>query len=96
METPVIPNPPLVRNPAALPVRTRWIGRLVRMGRRHLKEPDPNDPEFEQIISRQAEYRDRGVGQVLDVGISSWFLVRWSNGQENQEWKKDLDIVDAP
>jgi hypothetical protein len=57
-----------------------------------MKEPDPRDPDCERILKNQAEYRQRGVGEVLDVADPSWFLIRWSNGKENQEWKKDLDI----
>ena len=92
MKNSVIPDPPLVQSPAARRVRFEWIGRFVRISRRHMKAPHPRDPDAERHLANQAEYRERDVGEVLDVGVSGWFLIRWSNGTENQEWKKDLEI----
>ncbi len=92
MKNPVIPDPPLVQFPAPRRIRFEWIGRFVRIAQRHMQEPHPLDPGCERILTQQAESRVRGVGEVLDVADPSYFLVRWSNGEEDQEAKKDLDI----
>lgn len=92
MNEPLIPDPPLAGIPARRDVRWRWIGRFVRVARRHFSEPHPQHPERENILAQQAEQRTMGVGEVLDVGKSGWFYIRWSDGKEFEFHKSDLEI----
>ena len=57
-----------------------------------MKEPDDCNPRAEVYRENQIGYRERGVGEVLDVGRSGWFMVRWSNGLVEEQAKKDLDV----
>jgi len=55
-------------------------------------EPHPRNPDAARIRRDQEGYRACGVGEVLDVGFRGWFLVRWENGLQEQQNKKDLDV----
>ena len=88
----ILPDPPRAHLPASDAVRRRWIGRFVRMGRRHMQEPHPRHPEAARIRRDQAGYRACGVGEILDVGLRGWFLVRWENDLQEEQNKVDLDV----
>lgn len=88
----ILPDPALVHLPASAEIRRKWIGRFVRIGARHMNEPDDCDPRAEVYRENQIGYRERGVGEVLDVGTVSRFMIRWSNGLVEEHAKKDLDV----
>ena len=87
-----LPSPPLVHLPAGDATRRRWIGCFAKIGVRHLKDPHPKHPERERILRNQAEYRRKGIGEILDVGRSGWFIFRWEDGTEESQNKVDLDV----
>jgi hypothetical protein len=89
-----LPNPPLVGNPARRDVRRRWIGKRVRYQARHLRPPHPFHPDRDRVLKDQELWRRRGVGTILDVGRAGWFLIRWQNGDEQQDNKIDVERVD--
>lgn len=57
-----------------------------------MKEPDDRHPRADVYRENQIGYRARGVGVVLDVGRSGWFMIRWSNGLVEEQAKIDLDV----
>ena len=84
-----LPTPSRMRRPARSDVRERWIGRKIRYHKKH-RTFIPRTKEEE---AKQAIWRARGIGEVLDVGAAMWFLVRWSNGEEEQVHKMDIEVV---
>jgi hypothetical protein len=88
-----LPDPPLVRSPARADVRRRWIGRRVRYQLRHMRPAHINHPDRERILKDQELRRQRGIGVILDVGRSGWFLIRWQNGEEKQDNKIDVEVL---
>jgi hypothetical protein len=84
-----LPDPPLVSSPARNDVRRRWIGRKVRISKRHLnfKSRKPEDD------TKKEEWKALGVGTVLDVGRAMWLFVHWSSGVKEQVHKMDIDVV---
>jgi hypothetical protein len=72
----LLPSPPLIHLPASAEIRRKWIGRYVRIGARHMNEPDVRNPRAEVYRENQIGYRERGVGEVLDIGTASRFMIR--------------------
>ena len=82
-----LPEPSLMANPATQAVRERWIGKKIRIHRKHLNYI----PESEAELNQRNRWIEMGTGTILDVGKAMWFKVKWNDGTIEDIHKSDIE-----
>jgi hypothetical protein len=66
-----LPEPSLMTQPAATTVRKRWVGKKIKIHKKHLNYT----PKSEKELNQRNRWIEMGTGTILDVGKAMWFRV---------------------